>query len=282
MSKEKIGVGIITCNRLDYLRGLINSLVPCQKYIDEMIVINDGKDIPEWNLSFGDWVDNETNLGVAKSKNKALKHLIKKNCDFLFIIEDDMVIKDPTVFNQYIEASKESGIQHFNYGPGSPFNRKQTVKNYDLHNRHVLDQKSQPNPKLIVEYKNCKIALYEHTVAMFSMFTKKILKKVGGYPEEYDKCWEHVDHTYQIIKLGYHPPFWWFADLANSHELMKEADGAINNSSIAQDKQEWMERVMKGREIYKAKHGHYPNEIQPCTEQELLKSLKLIKQKANE
>jgi glycosyltransferase involved in cell wall biosynthesis len=276
-NKEKIGVGICTYNRLNYLRGLINSLIPCKEAIDELVVVNDGGETPDWDLPFGTWINNEKNSGVAKSKNNALKYLLEQNCDYFFLIEDDMVIKDPSVFQQYIEAYKASGIQHFNYGPGSPFNRKQTIQNFDLHNRHLLDEKTEPNPKLIVEYKTCKIALYEHTVAMFSFFTKRVLNKVGFVPEEYPNCWEHVDHTYQIIKAGYHPPFWWFADLANSHDLLEEAPGAIENSAIAKDKNEWNNRVLKGREIYKQKHGHYPNQPPQYTQEEVVKILKEIK-----
>jgi|LauGreDrversion4_2_1035121.scaffolds.fasta_scaffold574622_1 glycosyltransferase involved in cell wall biosynthesis len=276
--KEKIGVGIITCNRLNYLKGLVDTLVPCKDVIDCLVVVNDGTDQPDWRLSYGEWVNNEQNLGVAKSKNKALKHLFDAQCDFFFLIEDDMLIKDPTVFEQYINAFRASGIQHFNYGPGSPFNRKQEIQNFDLHNRHLLNEKTEPNPKLIVDYKTCKIALYEHTVAMFSFFTRKLLEEGLGYmPEEYDRCWEHVDGTYQIIKAGYHPPFWWFADIANSHELIEEAPGAIENSSIAKNKDEWMQRVMEGREIYKRRHGHYPNQPPQHTKEEVIKMLKQIK-----
>tara|TARA_R110000868_G_scaffold133029_3_gene344396 strand:+ start:109 stop:951 length:843 start_codon:yes stop_codon:yes gene_type:complete len=274
---NKTGVGIITCNRPDYLKGLLNSLVPCDYSIDELVVVNDGEPITDLELFKGSLLQNKTNLGVAKSKNKALKHLAKVGCDYFFLIEDDMLIKEPTVFSQYINAHKASGIHHFNYGPGSPFNRKQTIQNFDLHNRHLLDEKSEPNPKLVVGYKNnIDIALYEHTVAMFSFFTKEVLQKVGGLPEEYDRCWEHVDHTYQIIKAGYHPPFWWFADLSNSYELIEEAPGAIENSSIAKDKQEWMERVMEGREIYKRKHGHYPNQPPQSSREEVLTILKKL------
>ena len=275
--KKKIGVGITTYNRLEYLRGLINSLVPCKKYIDELIVVNDGGETPNWDLPYGKWIDNENNVGVAKTKNKALELLGEAGCKYIFIIEDDMIIKDPTVFQQYVHACEASGIQHFNYGPGSPFNRKQTIQNFDLYNRHLLDEKSEVNPRLVVDYKTCKVALYQHTVAMFSFFTKVVLDKVGFYPEEYDRCWEHVDHTYQIIKAGYHPPFWWFADLANSHELIEEAPGAIENSSIAKDKTEWLQRVNEGREIYKNKHGHYPNQPPLSTKEQVIETLKMIK-----
>lgn len=274
---EKIGVGVITCNRPEFLRNLINSLVPCEKSIDEFVVVNDGKPVTDYDLPFGKWIDNEVNLGVGKSKNKALKYLYGKGCDYLFLIEDDMIIKDPNIFNEYINASKESGIQHFNYGPGSPFNRKQKIKDFDLHNRHLLDQHTEPNPRLIVEYKNSRIALYLHTVAMFSFFTKNVIETVGYIDEDFYNAWEHVDHTYRIIKAGYHPPFWWFADIADSTKYLTEAPGAIDNSSIADKTDQWHKNVYNGREIYFKKHGHYPNQPPVYTEEEVVGYLKKIK-----
>ena len=277
VKRGSIGVGIITCNRPDYLNNLLDSIKSSLSSIDELVIINDGKskDLPSVNL-----INNEKNIGVAKSKNKALNYLLDKGCEYFFLIEDDMIIKDNSIFMQYVEAHKASGIHHFNYGPGSPFNRKQKIRNFDLHNRHDLEQDTDPNPKLIVDYKTCKIALYEHTVAMFSFFTRTLLERGLGFMcEDFDNCWEHVSSTNYIIKAGFHPPFWWFADLANSHELITEAPGAIENSAIAQDKDDWMKRVMSGREIYKKKHGYYPNQPPISSKEEVIKFLKQIKPK---
>ena len=273
---SKIGVGIITCNRPEYLRNLLNTL-PYDK-IDTLVIVNDGKPIDMFDLHKGVMLDNPTNLGVGKSKNKAMKHLYDASCDYIFIIEDDMLIKDATVFDKYVEAYKSSGIHHFNYGPGSPFNRKQTIQNFDLHNRHLLDQHSDPNPKLIIEYsKGVKVALYEHTVAMFSFFTREVLEKVGYIDEDFYNAWEHVDHTYRIIKAGYHPPFWWFADIANSANYLTEAPGAIDNSSIANKTEQWEKNVYGGREIYLKKHGHYPNQPPFVTKDEVISIVKKLK-----
>lgn len=273
---EKIGVGIITCNREKYLNGLLKSLEQCIDSIDSLVVINDGAPINNYNLIKGEWYNNEKNIGVGKSKNKAIKHLMAAGCDYIFIIEEDMVILDKNVFKAYIDAYKASGIHHFNYGPGSPFNRKQDIQ-FDLHNRHELKQDSDPNPKMIIDYKNCKIALYEHTVAMFSFFTREVLEKVGLIDEEFYNAWEHVDHTYRIIKAGYHPPFWWFADIFDSQNFIKEADGAIDNSSIASKSQEWEKNVYGGREIYKRKHGHYPNQPPYVSKESVIQIIKDLK-----
>jgi hypothetical protein len=270
----KIGVGIITCNRPDFFRNCFDSLP--KDRVDEIVIVNDGEQLP-FDVHGGTVLNNNVNLGVGKSKNRALKHLYNSRCDFLFLIEDDMIIKRNDVFDAYINASKRSGIHHFNYGPGSPFNRKQTIQDFDLHNRHLLNQHSTPNPKMIVEYKDTKVALYEHTVAMFSFFTREVLDSVGYIDEEFYQCWEHVSHTQSIIDKGFHPPFWWFADIADSDQYLTEAPGAIENSAIAKDRNEWLKKVVSGAEIYKKKHGWYPAQTPVTTKLQVIDSLKQIK-----
>lgn len=274
MINKKVGIGIITCNRPEYLKQLLASINYCNWA--ELVIINDGDkfELEGYNYYIQ---HNEKNLGVGKSKNKAMQHLLDKDCDYIFIIEDDMIILDDSVFDKYIQASKASGIQHFNYGPGSPFNRKQNIQ-FDLHNRHLLDQHSEPNPRLVVDYgNNVKVSLYEHTVAMFSFFTREVLEKVGLIDEDFYNAWEHVDHTYCIIKAGYHPPFWWFADLYESHKYITEAPNAINNSSIANNTEQWQKNVSTGREIYKQKHGHYPNQPPVVTKEQVIQNIKKLK-----
>lgn len=277
----KIGVGIITCDRPDYLKGLLDSLEGVS--VDLIYIVNDGKPLNEHNLNLE--LNSKLQLhqqtpqrqGVAKAKNQAMRHLLNEGCDYVFVIEEDMLVLDKNVFQKYIEAYKLSGIHHFNYGPGSPFNRKQDIQ-FDLHNRHQLKQDSDPNPKMIIEYsKDIKIALYEHTVAMFSFFTREILEKVGLIDEQFYNAWEHVDHTYRIIKAGYHPPFWWFADLADSHNLLTEAPGAIDNSSIANKSEEWAKNVYGGRELYLQKHGHYPNQPPYASKELVIETIKKLK-----
>jgi len=87
--KAKIGVGIVTCNRPHYLKGLLDS-IPQECQIDELVVVNDGeplsKDVAsigeDYDFSHVSWVQNKVNLGVGKSKNKALKYLYDKGCDY--------------------------------------------------------------------------------------------------------------------------------------------------------------------------------------------------------
>lgn len=277
----KIGVGIITCNRLDYFRRCYQSM-PFQK-IDELIIVNDGDVFTEKDKEFVNEklhviAQHSRNKGVGISKNDALKFLLGQDCEHIFLFEDDMIVKDSNVFDIYIKASKVSGIRHFNYGPGSPFNRKQDPgQRIELDTRHLLKQDSPPNPRLVIDYgNNIRIALYEHTVAMFTYFHRTVLEAVGLHDDQFYNAWEHVDLTYRIIKAGFHPPFWWFADVVDSDKLICEAPGAIDNSSIANKKEEWYKNVYGGREKYLAKHGHYPNQPPIYSEEQVIRILKML------
>jgi GT2 family glycosyltransferase len=270
---SQVGIGIVTCNRLDYLKNLLKSITNCNWA--DLIIVNDGD---RFELEDHDYYihHNEENLGVGKSKNIAMKHLLDRGCDYIFIIEDDMVILDDAVFDEYIEASKISGIQHFNYGPGSPFNRKQSIQNFDLHNRDQLLESSQPVPLISIDYNQLKVDLYQHCAGVFSFFTKRILSQVGLHDESFYNAWEHVDHTYRIILANAHPPFWWFADIHNSVKYLDTQHDAIKNSSTSNNKEEWFENIRRGREIYKQKHGFYPNMTPNYTKQEVVSCLKKI------
>jgi GT2 family glycosyltransferase len=279
IDQKKIGVGITTCNRPNYLKDLLNSLSSSEKLLDEVVIVNDGDILQNFHFGREVVIQNSTNLGIAKSKNKALKYLKDRNCDYMFLVEDDIIVKNLDIFKNYITASNITGIQHFNFGPGSPFNRKQETSAFDLHNRHTLSEDSEPAPKAIIDYKYCKIALYQHVTGMFSFYTKRVIEEVGLLDEKFFNAWEHVDHTYQIIKAGFHPPFWWFADLDNSHHFIESNKDSIKNSSTSQKNNEWLENVKKNAEVYKNKNGHYPAQTDIYNLNIVTQKLKTIKQK---
>lgn len=275
-----IFVGIVTCDRLDFFTKCYESVKSAHN-VDVMAVCNDGKqDVP---LDPGTiYIKHAQNKGVGISKNDLLQEALKNPAiEHIFILEDDMLVKDPNVFNIYVKAALKSGIYHLNYAPGSPFNRKQDFQ-FDLHNRHECKQDTPLNPRIKVQYgDDTELWFYEHTVAMLSYFHRSVLEHVGLHDEEFFNAWEHVDLTYRIIKAGYHPPFWYFADVANSDKLIHEAPNAIADSSIAKDTKQWEKNVYGGREIYLKKHGHYPNQPPHVSREDAIKKIKQLKNKPN-
>ncbi len=291
---NEIGLVILTHNRPHFAQALWNQLYDNVKDIgiSHTIIVNDGKpifvdssnkwttDITDTRLEFHEVVihQNEVNLGIGKSKNIGLRYLMEQGCKHLFLLEDDVVVKNINVFQKYIDTSRTTGIQHLNYGPGSPFNRKQ-IQSFDLHNRHELSTDSTPNPKLVIDYGTSKIALYEHSVGMFSYFTRAIIEEVGYMDEQFVNAWEHVEHTYRIIKAGGHPPFWTFADISDSDDYLGSQKEAISESTTSKNQDAWLKNVYEGRELYKSKHGYYPNTTPLASKEEVIESLKNIKTK---
>lgn len=232
---NKIGVSVITKDRPNYLKKLVKSLDNTS--IDKLIIINDGEKQLDGGKIF---VHNNvpSRQGVGKAKNQALK-LLKDN-DYIFLLEDDIVIKDKTVFEKYIEASKLSGIQHFNFAFHG-------VDNY-LPN-------GQPAVRLKLDYSpTVSVCLYPNVYGAFSMYTKKCIEEVGLMDEFYYNAMEHVDHTAAIIKAGMHPPFRWFADIADSNKYIEEIDRAHSGSEIRRD-QKWIENFHKAADHFAKKFG---------------------------
>jgi GT2 family glycosyltransferase len=227
---NKIGIGIITCNRPEYLKRLSESLFPL--VAEKGIVVNDG-DRVDWSVR-GDGVVLHENIpskqGVGKSKNIALRHLLNAGCDYIFLLEDDIVIKDKDVFNKYIEASKLSGIHHFNFA---------------FHGKDNYLPNGAPAERLRVEYsKDVAVCFYPNVYGAFSFYTRECLEAVGLMDEEYYNAMEHVDHTFFISQAGMTTPFRWFADIADSNKYIEEIDKNHSGSEIRRDSK-WLDNFQK-------------------------------------
>ena len=240
---EKTGVGIISFNRPALLKKCCDSIEKCG-FIDEVIVVNDGDDIHMEIPCWWQWHQTAGSIGVGRSKNKALEYLLEQGCEHIFLIENDIYVKDPSVFEKYIQASKVSGIQHFNYSQHGNANK-------------IPMKFVNPNMRLLVDYGVCKVAFYFHCVGAFSYYSRKCLELAGLMDERYYNACEHVDHTYQIIKAGMHPPFWAFADIENSWEYLGDDGWSIETSTISSNPNH--AQMMRDADvIFLSKHGHVP------------------------
>lgn len=278
--KNKIGVGIVTYNREEMFKKCVASIPD----VDTIVVVNDGTPYAPsvYPSKVKEVIQHSSNKCVGVSKNEALRYMMQDDCDHLFLIEDDTEILQPNAIEKYIKTAEGSGIWHLNYGPGSPFNRVQdpNLLKLDLAGRHLLDQNAKPNPRLVYSCDNGeKVALYQHTVGMFTYCLRGIIKAVGYHDEKFRNAWEHVDLTYRIIKLGLHPPFWWFADIADSDQYVREMKDAIQNSVIANNKEEWQKNVTEGAKWYSHKHGHFPAQISDTHPQQVQQILSDIEKK---
>ena len=288
--KDTVGLGIVTCNREDFLKKVLDS-IPRHK-IHYLVLINDGdsadfKDksdngprrfVYSKNGLCGNYFYTGGNRGVGFAKNWAFTELLKKGhsqelahwpgdkqgIDHMFIMEDDIIIKDENVFEKYIEVSKKTGLKHMMYGYHGPANKRN----------------GKPFPRKIVDYGDgTSIALNQHCVGAFTYYNKSVIEDIGINDSAYVNAWEHVDHSYKIVKKGYLPAYWWWPDIANSYDYLDEL-ACSEVSSVIRPKKNWQENITRGAKHFYGKHGYLPTQVPDTRVNEVMNKLKTIKKNA--
>lgn len=265
---DSIGFGMVTYNAEHRIK---QSAFTVPKWIKNFVIVNDGTPYPKDSYpEQAHIIQHETNKSVGAAKTTVINYLLENtDCEHIFIMEDDILIKDENVFREYIKHSLISGIKHLNFALHGPANKKGSKGFNDLSERKDVD--GEPNPRMIVPYTNgdvdnedIKIALYPNCVGAFSYYYRPVLENLGGFDPMFKNAWEHVEHTYQAIKKGYHPSFWYFADIDRSWEYLTDIPNSIVESTIAHT-DTWNENFRKGTAWYKKKHGVTPTEtpLQP-------------------
>ena len=118
---EKVGVGIVTCNRKDTFKALFDCIKSCSD-IDAVVVVKN-KDINYGDCSPEKIVDGSReqyvnvleDVGVGFCKNKCLEILLESGCQHIFLVEDDMVIDNLDVFSEFIKTAKHFNLGHLNW-----------------------------------------------------------------------------------------------------------------------------------------------------------------------
>lgn len=267
-TNDKSFIGIVTCNRPNFFELCYKYASKCSN-IDFIGVVNDGQQeivIPQSNIPT-EYIKNSSNIGVGRSKNELFRMALSKpDIRHIFIVEDDIIVKDQKVLDLYIKASKITGIEHFMFGYHGPANRNGLSK-------------GAPSPKYVIDYGTIKLAINMHSVGAFCYYSRNVLEKVGLIDEEYLNAFEHVDHDYRIAKAGYTTPYWNWPDLADSYEYIDEIECSERSSSI-RPRNDWMDNIKKGAQLFYKKHGMMPawqGCVPDITKQQLIKVLKDIK-----
>ncbi|MDG0795971.1 glycosyltransferase family 2 protein [Pectobacterium punjabense] len=261
IGNKKIGIGIVTYNRPEGLLSLYNSL-PLD-VIDELIIVNDGNYQTSFEGITHLVINNECNLGVGKSKNIALRHLLSKKCEYLFLLEDDIYIKRKDVFERYISISKKTGLQHLNFSQ---------------HGNGNKDENKSPKVNLTAKYDDFELPLYGYCVGAFSFYTKSCLDKVGLMDEIYYNALEHVDHTMLVYKAGMHTSFGYFPDIPESWNYIGDYGWSEEQSTI-HSRNDFNNIANEAMKSFVEKHGCQPIGFMEKDPNKVIDSLRMIKSK---
>jgi GT2 family glycosyltransferase len=257
MEQTRIGIGIITCNRPDFFFKCYESIP--SKYADDIVIVNDGK--PFDFISKGHFIQHESNKNVGYSKNEAMAYLLDVGYDYIFTLEDDIIIKDRDIFEKYIDASNKTGIQHFNFG---------------FSQRENLDHSLKPVYRKTIDYGDAKIVLTPNILGAFTFYTRKALQTVGLHHKDFNKGHgDHLELTYRAAKHGFTTPFWWFADLYGSWDMIENQSNFTTDSVVRSKNFE--QNFNEARDIFKRLHGCDIFEVPQLSEKEVINILKKIK-----
>lgn len=251
-----IGVGLLTYNRPDYYAQVYASLPFCR--FRELVVVNDGDGYYVPSPQTGQFdqrhhtvIYGETQRGIAWAKNQALKKLIDKECEHIFLIEDDVTIIDENVFDVYIRHAQTFGIHHLNYLKidGNERTLKYTYKASN----------------------GCALGFYQNPQGAFSYFNANIIKKLGYFDENYMNAFEHIDFEYNLAKRVA-PPFWYFPDVLDSEKYLTTIKGSDENSTItnkANYKANWETSAQYFIKKWKRFTSQIPDDGTECLEKSL-------------
>lgn len=205
------GLVITTYNSENWFDEL-HQTIPFSK-LKEIVVVNGGKKYKK-NYINTHWIQHEKNLGAAQSRIDGIQYLQNKKIEHIFIIEDDMLIKNKDIFEAYINASLETGLKYLCFcsnahGNGEPGNR---------------------TPAEIVEYKNNKIAFYREMNNEFTYHHASVFNSLGYYNTAYKHLWD-VEFVYRVLTSEqFGCGFRYFPDIVDSDNFIKNHPQSINNS----------------------------------------------------
>jgi len=256
-NNKKIGVGIVTYNSENYYKDLFNSIN--QTKIDHLVTVNGGD---EYSKKYGEhWIQHTVNKYPAACRNDAITALLEKDCERIFIIEDDMVIQNSDIFQKYIETSKMSGLKYFSYvstswESGTPHKR---------------------TPRLVVEYsKEISISFYKNMCNEFTYHHCSCYDKNGLYDTQFRDPFD-IDMAYRESQQNYAAPFWWFADITESDLYIKNNPVAVSRLQAERPDGNREQRIQEQWYLFVKKHGIHVTQIQDSTKEQVLEKLKSIK-----
>lgn len=231
-----IGLGITTYNRPEFFAQAVKSAVDSGP--DYLVIYNDGSkenydEIYSKIEEKTHIIHNKENKGVAKAKNILLKTLLDNGCDHLFLMEDDIIVKSPKVFQAYLQASEKSGWQHFNFAHHGPANNSGPL------------------------YSDAVVSYFPHCVGAFSYYSRESIETVGYMDENFHNAWEHVEHTKRLGDAGFTSPWGAFVDMKDSKDYLTEIPESIEKSSI-RPRKDWNENITKGLEYWREKDPNCP------------------------
>lgn len=245
---------ITTFNREENLKVLLQS-VDISKF-NEIIIVQDGggnqysdKTLEVLNNTFT-FLQFQENVGVGICKQTAInKALLDEKNEHIFLVEDDIAVKNNEVWDYYIEFSKKFGIYHTNWN--------------DYRYKSV---------KFEVKVDEFTGIVTRDTEGSFSYFHRNLFK-FCEFPPDMKNAFEHISVELQLIENYLLPPFWNFICPKGTDEYLKHLDC----ESTITDKENYSENYKASNSAFIRRHKTQVSDIPDSPQEKVLERIKFLK-----
>ena len=182
-NKKKIGIGITTRNRqaiLDIALRHFEEYLP-ENYSWRFVVVDDFSDNQTGdkgmidNYPYVTWIFKSAREGIAAAKNSCLSFL--RDCDYIFLFDDDCFPNEPSWHNLYIDAAEAQNIHHMVH----------------LEERGILRKITTIG----------KVNSFENCAGCMLFITKQGLETIGGFNKNFGTYgYEHLEYSIRAHRAG--------------------------------------------------------------------------------
>lgn len=243
-------VVITTFNREKSFTRLYESID--KDLVDVLVCICGTEDHPYKNLP-EEVVQFKEKKPVVFLKKAALEYAKEIGYEHLFIIEDDVVIKDNAVWGLFTGFSEASGIKHTNW-------------NSCVKNEHILDYEIN---------EDWEATVHRNAMGCFQYFEQSIYEHVT-WDTGYINAFEHGDVEYDLSLKKLIPPFWYSVSVKGADNYLEYDDGG---ESTITGKHGYSDNVQKSLRYWISKWGVAPAGIEIVSPKQFMRSVNIIKRK---
>ena len=247
---------VVTFNREEDLKRLLESVDI--SLFDDIVVVRDGGGKPYnpkteniLNDKFV-YIPQPENMGVGKCKQAGVDYIINAGkSDHIFIIEDDIIVKDNNVWDYYINFSKVTGIWHTNWN------------DYRYHSH-----------KFEIDYGDGVVAAITRDVeGSFSYFHKNMFN-FCEFPPDMKNAFEHISVELQLIEKDLIPQFWNFVCPKGTGDYLTHTD----SESTITGKPKYTENYQNALEAFRKRHNIDVSKIPEVDRDVFMERLKFLKE----
>lgn len=250
VDKRKTGAGLLTCSRPQTFAKLFRDVVS-NPSIDFVVVVKnrseDYGDLSPAKLAEEEGqgktvvVEIPEDVGVGCCKNVALMRMVQAGCSHLFLIEDDMEIKDPAVFERYAQTAGAFGLHHLNFGTCWDDASKTTLA---------------PASMLVKKDSGVKLDVYTRLCGAFSYYSSIAIWQAGLIDSKrFVNAMDHVEHTYRISIMDLTLPYGAFADVHESSKLLAYSEAGKTSTLEDCHSKRRIAFALAAADVFKKRYG---------------------------